>query len=263
MASPRVPSAESLLGSPLHPLRMAEAVDLAASLVASRRRGYFAVANVHVMTEAVLNAPLRRALASAVAVVPDGMPLVWWLKMRGHRSQNRVYGPDFTLNLLKRADRSRWRVALFGGHPDALGAFTAFIRRRFPRVRLVASISPPFKPSFSSSDLASQSRALNRSRPDLVLVGLGAPKQEIWMASASVRLRAPVQAGVGASFDFLSGAKPQAPRWMMRLGFEWAFRLVTEPLRLWKRYLLLNPLFLVLVALQESGIVNLSRGRRP
>lgn len=251
-----------LLGSPLHALRMDEVVARIESMIRRRNPGYVCVANVHVLTEAVFHRMLRAALAGAALVVPDGMPLVWWLRRHGHPGQDRVYGPDLALRLLRRAAMRRWRVALFGGTPAACAAFAALVRRRFPRVRLVAAVSPPFQPAFSSPDLAGHARSLNPVRPDLVFVGLGAPKQEVWMAAVRSRLRAPVLVGVGAAFDFITGAKPQAPRWMMRSGLEWAFRLVTEPRRLWKRYLLLNPLFLVLVALQESGIVNGSRGRR-
>jgi len=118
---------------------------------------------------------------------------------------------------------------------------------------VTGTYSPPFRPLTPEEDEQIVAM-INRARPDIVWVGLGAPKQEYWMAEHVGRLEAPVMVGVGAAFDFHSGRKKQAPRWMQRSGLEWLFRLLTEPRRLWRRYLINNPLFLWLVALQLLGL---------
>jgi asparagine synthase (glutamine-hydrolysing) len=257
----RPPAPEWLLGAPVHPLTLRGAVDLCGRMILARRPGYVCAANVHVITTSVFDPALRRALRGAAAVVPDGMPLVWFLRSRGHRRQDRVYGPDLMLRMLALARVRRWRVALFGGAPDVLRRLEATLRRRFPGLRIAAAIAPPFRASFRRAELAGHVRAIRRARPDLLFVGLGAPKQEKWMARCAVRTGAPVTIGVGAAFDFIVGRVPQAPHWMRKAGLEWLFRLAAEPRRLWRRYLLLNPLFIALVALQGSGILNLNPGR--
>lgn len=250
------PTPEWLLGAPVHPLTLAQAAAFCATRVALPRPGYICAANVHVVTESVYHPALRRALRGAAAVVPDGMPLVWFLRRHAHPAQDRVYGPDLTERVLAIAGRRRWRVFFYGGAPDTLAALVRVVRRRHPGLRLAGAFSPPFRRTFAPREFDAHLRLIRRARPDVLFVGLGAPKQEIWMARAAARTRLPLTLGVGAAFDFLAGGKPQAPRWMMRTGLEWAFRLMTEPGRLWRRYLVTNPLFLLLVALQELGIVD-------
>ena len=124
---------------------------------------------------------------------------------------------------------------------------------RFPGIVIVGTYSPPFRPLTPEED-AFVVELINRSQPDIIWVGLGCPKQERWMAASRERLKAPVLIGVGAAFDFHAGFKRQAPRWMQRHGLEWLFRLMQEPGRLWRRYLVYNPWFVLLVALQLAGV---------
>jgi len=253
---PSPPPPVWLLGAPVHPLTLSRAASFCEARIGSRRPGYVCAANVHVVTESVLNPPLHRALCGAAAVVPDGMPLVWFLRRHGHPAQDRVYGPDLTLRVLALARRRGWRVYFYGGTPATLAALLAAVRRRHRGLRVAGWFAPPFRRQMPARELDAHLRMIRRARPDVLFVGLGAPKQELWMARAAARNRLPLTLGVGAAFDFLAGRKPQAPRWMMRSGLEWAFRLATEPGRLWRRYLVTNPLFLLLVALQELGIVD-------
>ncbi len=252
----RRPAPVWLLGAPVHPVGPREAVALCESLVRRGRGGYVCPANVHVVTESVFNPALRAALRGAAAVVPDGMPLVWFLRRHGHPGQGRVYGPALTERVLALAHRRRWRVYFHGGAPATLAALVATVRRRFPGLRIVGAFAPPFRARTPARELAAHLAAIRRARPHVLFVGLGAPKQELWMARAASAGRQPLTLGVGAAFDFLAGTKPQAPRWMMRAGLEWFFRLATEPARLWRRYLVTNSAFVVLVALQEWGIVD-------
>ena len=253
---------ESIFGVPLYPHSMRSMEKWCVERIRKRRRGYVCVSNVHVVTESVLNMALRRALRHAAAVVPDGMPLVWYLRGRGHHGQKRLYGPDLTLRLVALCRKHGFRVGLFGSEPGTIGAMATVLRRRFPGVRIAGRASPPYRRSFTSSDIRAHARIINRWRPDLLFVGLGAPKQEVWMYRARSLVRAPVMAGVGAAFDFIAGTKPQAPRWMMRSGLEWSFRLVTEPGRLWRRYVVFNTLFVIFMILQSVGIIrNAARTR--
>lgn len=185
-----------------------------------------------------------QVMAAADLVTSDGMPLVWTLRALGLRGASRVYGPDLTLALFEQAAETGLPVALYGGTPPLL----ARLRSRFPDLNVVYAEGPPFRPP-TPEEAARTAQGLAQSGARIVFVGLGSPKQDRWMHAHRGRIPA-VMLGVGAAFDFLAGAKPQAPRWMQRLGLEWLFRLTTEPGRLWRRYLKQNPRFAFLALLQ-------------
>jgi len=248
---------EWLLGAPLHPMTMRQTIRFCEQRIQSRRPCFICFANVHVVVESLFNRDLRKALWAADAVVPDGMPLVWFLRFCGHRRQDRVYGPDFMLNMTKRAEQGRKRLYLYGSEPRVLGTLQNILQDRLPRLNISGVYSPPYRRTAKPSADRAHAQMINANSPDIVFIGLGAPKQEIWMWRNRKYLKAPVLAGVGAAFDFHSGLKQQAPRWMMTSGLEWLFRLTTEPRRLWKRYLFYNLLFLFLVFLQGLGITRL------
>jgi N-acetylglucosaminyldiphosphoundecaprenol N-acetyl-beta-D-mannosaminyltransferase len=197
-----------------------------------------------------------QVLRGADLVVPDGMGVVWALRLLGCRQVRRVYGPDATLLVLAAAERAAVPVGFYGAAPETLARLTAAVRARFPELRIAYALSPPFRPLTAEEDEV-VTRAVNASGARILFVGLGTPKQEYWMAAHRGRIRA-VMLGVGAAFDFLAGTKPQAPHWMMRAGLEWLFRLCTEPRRLWRRYLINNLRFVMLVA----GQLLRSRRRR-
>jgi N-acetylglucosaminyldiphosphoundecaprenol N-acetyl-beta-D-mannosaminyltransferase len=189
---------------------------------------------------------------AADLVTPDGMPLVWGLRLLGHRCASRVYGPDLMPLALEMAASNGFRVGLYGGSPDALNRLRRVASNRFPNLEVSYAYSPPFRPLTADEDERIVDE-INGSGATILFIGLSTPKQEYWMAEHKGRIPA-VMIGVGAAFDFLAGAKRQAPRWMMRIGMEWFFRLLTEPRRLWKRYLKHNPRFVVLFALQLLGL---------
>jgi N-acetylglucosaminyldiphosphoundecaprenol N-acetyl-beta-D-mannosaminyltransferase len=194
----------------------------------------------------------RRVMNSADLVTPDGMPLVWGLRLLGHKGATRVYGPDLVPIVLEMARSSRLSVGFYGGTPQALSRLRRVIGGRFPGLSCTYWCSPPFRALTPEEDEI-VTNDINRSGARILFVGLNTPKQEYWMAAHRGRVQA-VMIGVGAAFDFLAGAKRQAPRWIMRIGMEWCFRLITEPRRLWKRYLKHNPRFVVLFALQLLGL---------
>jgi N-acetylglucosaminyldiphosphoundecaprenol N-acetyl-beta-D-mannosaminyltransferase len=181
------------------------------------------------------------------------MPLVWLLKSAGHGGAERVCGPDLMLRVIEDGCRRGYRHFLYGSRPETLRRLEANLVRRFPALRLVGSYSPPFAP-FTADEEERTRAMINASGADIVWVGLGAPKQERWMAANRAFLEAPVLAGVGAAFDFHAGTVRQAPGVLQRSGLEWFFRLCTEPRRLWRRYLTTNPRFVAGVLLQKTGL---------
>jgi N-acetylglucosaminyldiphosphoundecaprenol N-acetyl-beta-D-mannosaminyltransferase len=212
---------------------------------------YLCFVTVYNVMTARDQAALQSAMNGADIVNPDGVPLVWALRLLGVKDTTRVYGPDFTLALLEEAQRNGIPVGLLGSTPPVLSKLLAAVGRRWPDLQIPYAYSPPFRPPTDAED-ESIVQEINASGARLLFVGLGCPKQELWMAAHKGRVNA-VMLGVGAAFDFLSGTKPQAPRWMMACGLEWLFRLATEPRRLWQRYLKYNPLFLLLFAIQLLG----------
>ena len=213
---------------------------------------YVCIATVNNVMEAYDSPEFQRVMNQADLVTPDGMPLVWALRLLGHKSASRVYGPDLTPILLQMAAESGLPVGFYGGAPEVLKRLLEVVAARFPKLQVAYSFSPPFRPLTPQED-EQVVKTLNDSGVCILFIGLNTPKQDYWMAAHKDRVQA-VMVGVGAAFDFLAGTKQQAPRWMMPLGLEWLFRLCTEPRRLWKRYLKHNPRYVVLLTLQLLGL---------
>lgn len=217
---------------------------------------YVCIATVNNVMEAYDSQAFQTVMNQADLVTPDGMPLVWSLRLLGHKGATRVYGPDLTPVLLESAAAAQIPVGFYGGSPEVLAKLIEVVHRRFEKVEVSYSYSPPFRPLSPEEDRQVVDD-INQSGARILFMGLNTPKQDYWMAAHKGRVQA-VMVGVGAAFDFLAGTKPQAPRWMMRNGLEWLFRLATEPRRLWKRYLKHNPRFVVLFGLQ---VLRLKLGR--
>jgi N-acetylglucosaminyldiphosphoundecaprenol N-acetyl-beta-D-mannosaminyltransferase len=220
--------------------------------IVRREANYVCVTGVHGIMESYRNEAVRKIHNSAGLVVPDGMPLVWLSRFKGIHHVRRVYGPDLMLAVCKQSLDRGYRHFLYGGASGVCEQLTARLQSKFPGLKIVGSYSPPFRMLDHEEDRKIVDE-LNAARPDIVWVGISTPKQEIWMAQHVGRLLAPVLIGVGAAFDFHAGLKHQAPRWMMRAGLEWMFRLVQEPRRLGPRYLANNPQFVGLVIRQLFG----------
>jgi N-acetylglucosaminyldiphosphoundecaprenol N-acetyl-beta-D-mannosaminyltransferase len=213
--------------------------------VRNRKRGYVTITNVHSVSEAQHDIELRRILNNALLATPDGMPLVWMGRLQGHRSIRRVYGPDLVLNLCEHSRSSGFTHFFFGGKPGVANELARVLQARFPGLRIAGTFSPPFGP-LNEEERDALAKKVSETRPDFFWVGIGMPKQEKFMAEYLSNLpEAKIFIGVGAAFDFFTGRVRQAPRWMMRFGLEWLFRLFQEPRRLWRRYLVYNPLFVV------------------
>ncbi|PSR17693.1 glycosyltransferase [filamentous cyanobacterium CCP3] len=213
-----------------------------------RRSCYVVAANVHVVMTAYMNARYQQVIDRAALVTADGMPLVMGLRLLGLPDQERVYGPDLMLAWCDRAAQLGLPIYLYGGTETMLEKMAANLQQRFPGLPIAGTHAPPFRPQ-SAAEAAADVDRINQSGARVVFVGLGCPKQEQWMYRNQGQVQA-VMIGVGAAFSFFSGEVAQAPRWMMRLSLEWLYRLSQEPRRLWRRYLVNNPLFVLLFGMQ-------------
>jgi N-acetylglucosaminyldiphosphoundecaprenol N-acetyl-beta-D-mannosaminyltransferase len=198
------------------------------------------------------NEQLRSILNQAGMVTADGMPLVWFSRLVRKAPAERVYGPDLMRALTAISPARGYRHFYYGGAPGVAEKLKAAMESAYPGLLVVGMFQPPFRELTREEDREAVA-CINAARPDIVWVGLSTPKQERWMAAHVGRLDAPALVGVGAAFDFHAGIKRQAPRWMQRSGLEWSFRLLSEPRRLGRRYLVNNPLFLYKIALQLAG----------
>lgn len=216
-----------------------------------RESRYVCAANVHMLMESYDSLDYAKVVNSADLVTPDGMPLVWMLRLKGHPDQQRVYGPTLMLHVLEAAARENVPVGFYGSSPQVLQSLLARMQDRFPNLKVAYSFSPPFQEMSQEEDTEIVKR-INASSARILFVGLGCPKQEKWMAEHRGKVNA-VMLGVGAAFDFHAGVKLQAPAWMQKMGLEWFYRLVTEPRRLWRRYLYHNPRFVFLALADLLG----------
>lgn len=216
-------------------------------------------ADVNSIMQAQRNAAHMTALRRADMVLPDGTPLVWVSHLRGQRSLQRVPGPDIMLHLCGMGVERGWRHYFYGGAEGVAAALVEVFQRRFPGLAVAGTHAPPFR-ALSPQEQMDDLDRINAAQPHIVWVGLGCPKQEIWMDENAAHLKGSVLIGVGAAFDFHCGRIPRAPAWMRHNGLEWLHRLGHEPARLWRRYLVLGPEFLARAAV-ETFRLRLSGGR--
>jgi N-acetylglucosaminyldiphosphoundecaprenol N-acetyl-beta-D-mannosaminyltransferase len=188
-------------------------------------------------------------------VAPDGQPVRWALRfLHGERLRSRVYGPDLMLHVCAAAAKERLPIYLYGSRPEVLRALTESLQARFPEI-LIAGAAPSRFKRVTPNENAEIMKQIRASGARIVFVGLGCPRQEVWVYENRLNLSIPAVA-VGAAFDFHAGVSKQSPVWMQDRGLEWLYRLLQEPQRLWRRYLLLNPLYCWYIFLQGSGLRN-------
>lgn len=239
----------SVLGVKVDAVQIPDVILQMRDWIAQRGRSrYIAVTGMHGVMEAHHSAECRSVLDGADMVVPDGMPLVWIGRLRGHSLRRRVYGPELMQRFCRQTSRCGYRHFIYGGHASVPEEVAGRLRALCPGIRIVGGDSPPFRALTPEED-AAVVQAINNAAPDVLWIGLGTPKQELWMRKHRDLLQVPVMVGVGAAFDFLAARKKQAPAWMRENGLEWLFRLVQEPGRLWKRYLVGGSKFVFLAAL--------------
>lgn len=215
--------------------------------------GYITVNNVHTIIEGVRDNRYRNIINKAVLALPDGMPLVKIAKWRGIENIERVFGPTFFEKTLEWGQKEGLKHFFFGSSEETLQKMKAVIEKRFPDAIIAGIIVPPFRP-FSTEENEQFIREMNESGADIFWISLGAPKQEIWMVENYQKLNRGIMIGIGAGFDYLAGNTKHAPQWMKNMALEWLYRLIQEPRRLWKRYLVTNTMFIWYLLLELLGL---------
>lgn len=247
----------NVLGVGISVLSLDKAVQIILGWIQEKNQShYVCVTGVHGVMESQKDKNLRQIHNQASMVTPDGMPMVWLGWLNGYRnSMSRVYGPDLMLELCKASSQRRISHFFYGGAEGVPELLASKLRSRFPGLCIAGTYSPPFRPltPFEVEEIVQQ---INQSKPDIVWIGLSTPKQERWMSEHVNKIHAPVLIGVGAAFDFHAGLKKQAPKWMQNHGLEWLYRLISEPRRLGKRYLINNPWFILLIFAQILHLKN-------
>jgi N-acetylglucosaminyldiphosphoundecaprenol N-acetyl-beta-D-mannosaminyltransferase len=249
------PPRANVLGVGVHAINMEQALALMAAAVDARRKGYICVTGVHGIMEAQREPGLKRILNESFLTTPDGMPTVWVGRMQRFSQMDRVFGPELMLEFCRLSVAHGYRHFLYGGSPGVAEELRRALLSSFPELQIVGTYAPPFRAlnAVEATDLQATFREL---KPDVTWIGLSTPKQEKFMAEYLDRLDTTLLVGVGAAFDYHTGRIQDAPRWVKRAGLQWLHRMGQEPRRLWKRYLINNPKFIVSILSQFAGLVH-------
>lgn len=245
-ASPTARRAGLILGSQIDAVSWDEAVQTILDWAERNASKYVCICNVHSVVTAHHDPEFQSAINQADMNTADGYPIAWMLRRLGYPDQQRINGPDLMLKLLNKGQSAGLRIFLYGSTTATLKKLEERIACDFKGARIVGSISPPFRATTTEEE-AAIADAINSTGAQIVFVGLGCPKQELWMARQRGHIQA-VMIGVGAAFDYHAGTLKRAPMWMQRNGLEWLFRFIKEPRRLWKRYLVTNLIFMFYAA---------------
>jgi N-acetylglucosaminyldiphosphoundecaprenol N-acetyl-beta-D-mannosaminyltransferase len=243
----------NILGVGVSALNMDAALQASQELLDSNGRGYVCVTGVHGIIEAQDDEHFRGILNNSHLTTPDGMPTVWCGRLSGFKSMSRVYGPDYMLALCEQSVSKGYRHFLYGGKEGIAEQLRDELMRRFPGILIVGTYTPPFRP-LNPAEQEALTLQLDAAKVDILWCGLSTPKQERFIAANLELLPVKLMVGVGAAFDLLSGNLSEAPDWMKQSGLQWLYRLIKEPRRLWRRYLLNNPRFVGLLLLQLTGL---------
>ncbi len=247
------PNRVNILGVGISAIDQDFAVEQIDAWIANDDREYVAVCTVNTIMECQKSISMREAINNAGMATPDGMPLVWLANWESNQGVERVYGPDLMLAVCERSVEQNHRHYLYGGAEGVPEQLASELQKRFSEIQIVGTFSPSFR-SLTPAEEDSVIEMINTAKPDIIWVGLSTPKQDLWMAKFRSRLNAPVIIGVGAAFDFHTKRIPQAPGWMQRHGLEWLYRLSQEPKRLWYRYVVYNPWFVLKILEQKTGL---------
>jgi N-acetylglucosaminyldiphosphoundecaprenol N-acetyl-beta-D-mannosaminyltransferase len=247
----------NVLDIPIHALQIPGLISRMKDWIANGQYGRcITFANVHVVMEAQRDTHLRTILTDEGTVnVPDGMPLIWLGRGHGFTLPRRVYGPDLMYEFCKETAECRYRHFFYGGAEGVPEEMISNFSKTIGQINVVGTYSPPFRPLTTIED-ERVVEMINRAKPDVLWLGLGCPKQEKWAFEHRHLLKVPIIASVGQAFDIYAGRVQQAPSWMRDGGLEWAFRLATNPKRLWRRYVIFNSLFLVYCLTEKLNLRN-------
>lgn len=245
-----------ILGLPIHNVRLPDVMRAIDNSLLDRKPLLICPINVDVVMKSRNHARFYEALMRAQFRIADGVPLLWASVFLGKRLKEKISGSDFFLELCRKAAVEGLRLFFLGGGPGVAEEAAFRLRQKWPDLKVAACYSPP---SGFENDLAENARivkAIDNADPDILVVGLGAPKQELWLDAHAGFIRVPIRLTVGGTFDFASGRIARSPQWMSRVGFEWLWRLLQEPRRLWKRYLVEDMPFFYYVLKQKISRKN-------
>ncbi len=242
----------NVLGVMVNAINMGDAISTIDEWIQNRQSNYVCVTSAHGILESQDDPVFKSILNFSGLTTPDGMSIVWILQLQGYHQVTRVYGPDLMKAVCEQSLIRGWSHFFYGGAPGVAELLAGRLQLQFPGINIVGWYTPPFRELTSEED-NNILREIHSVKPNIIWVGLSTPKQERWMASHVDNIPGTTLIGVGAAFDFISGTKKQAPIWIQRSGTEWLFRLITEPRRLWRRYIG-YPRFVLLVLLQLFGI---------
>ncbi len=236
-----------LFGMPIHVVGFDDTLDILTGLAMGNKPAYAVTANVDHMVRFHRLPEVRQLYLNADLVVADGMPLIWASRLLGMSLPERVTGSDLFPSLCGMAAENNLSVFLLGGAPGTARRASEILKDRYPRLTVAGTYCPSYGFEKNTTESTHVVDLVRTSRPDIVFVGLGSPKQEDWIVQNRFRCRAKLSIGVGVSFSFLCGDVARAPHWMQRAGLEWFYRLVQEPKHLWKRYLVDDRVFFSLL----------------
>ena len=256
-----IPEYADVIGVKISAVDMDQAVSMADRWIAAGNPGYACATGAHGVIEAQTDPEFLHILNQAAINLPDGMPMAWVGWLQGHRTMDRVYGPDFMMAVCQLSVERGYRNFLYGGNAGVAEQLRESLLIRFPGLQLVGTYTPPFRP-LNQQEEDEFVKKVHEASPHIVWVGLGTPKQERFIASYCHQLQVPLMVGVGAAFDFHTGRLQECPGWVKRAGLQWAHRLVQDPKRLWKRYLHCVPAFLWHITLQFSGLRHYPNERK-
>lgn len=214
-----------------------------------------AVINVHICVSALFSKELRDIYNSADLVSIDSMPFLMWARAFYNRESDRFYAPDLMLQVSSKAMEKEYTFFLLGGYPGAPEKIENFLKEKYKGVKVVGKYSPPFRKLTDEED-TTLCDMINQVSPDFLWIGLGSPKQDVWIHEHRNKIKGCIMIPSGATFDFFAGRIRQAPKWIRDLGFEWLYRLTQDFRRLWVRYTLTNAIFLVMFFLQLLKVIH-------
>ena len=234
----------NVLGMRVDMVQIPEVLSMMEEWIKNGARGnYIVISNANDAVLSRRDPNICRAVNDSSLSVPDGISLVMLGKIRGHKLKRRVYGPELMEEFCKLAAEKGYRIFFYGGAEGIPEKMRSKLLAKYPGLKVVGTYSPPFR-ELTEEDDRQITEMINRTKPDVLWIGLGCPKQQLWMNKYKDKIEVPVMVGVGAAFDFHAGTKSQAPKWMRENGMEWFFRLLTEPRRLWRRYIVDGAFFL-------------------
>ena len=245
----------NILGVGVHAVDMRAALELVDLSLAQGRKGYICVTGVHGIMEAQRDRVFKSILNRSLLTTPDGMPTVWVGRLQGFSQIRRVFGPEFMLRVCELSVERGYTHFLYGGAEGVPDQLREVLVRKFPGLKIAGTFTPPFRLLGEAEQAELQAR-ISRLRPDILWVGLGTPKQERFMAEYLPKLNTKLMVGVGAAFDVHTGRIQDAPDWVKNAGLQWLHRLCQEPSRLWKRYLVNNPWFVLKITSQLLGLTK-------